>query len=155
MFSIRKLFGKEEKFFDLLEASAEEARSAAGCSPASSSQSPGRRAESVDDFVHSRAKTKRITSKSRKTLPTLCDALEQRRYEALAFAPLRIPKMSEKDRPNGSPSILAVAGGRSLASGRIAPARATMCVMVVSCVKGRENGPWIREANEKLPVCGR
>jgi len=29
MFSLRKLFGKEEKFFDLLEASAEEAKTSA------------------------------------------------------------------------------------------------------------------------------
>ena len=62
MFSIRKLFGKEEKFFDLLEASAEEARASTALlgrflQEHAANDWPNK----IDDFVHTRRKDKRIT----------------------------------------------------------------------------------------------
>ena len=58
MFSLQQLFGKGDKFFDLLEASAEEARSSvqALVRVIKSSTAP----PTLEDFVLSRRKEKRI-----------------------------------------------------------------------------------------------
>jgi uncharacterized protein len=98
MFSIRKLFGKEEKFFDLLEASAEEARaSAVQLTAYLQARTASGQPKSLDDFVQSRRKDKRITQQITEELcRTFVTPLEREDIEALAFALYRIPKMVEK-----------------------------------------------------------
>ena len=98
MFSIRKLFGKEEKFFDLLEASAEEARASTALlgrflQEHAAADWPNK----IDDFIHTRRKDKRITQQITEELcRTFVTPLEREDIEALAFALYRIPKMVEK-----------------------------------------------------------
>ena len=98
MVSIRKLFGKEEKFFDLLEASAEEARASTELLSRYLREHPGDGPPtSIDDFVHTRRKDKRITQQITEELcRTFVTPLEREDIEALAFALYRIPKMVEK-----------------------------------------------------------
>ncbi len=92
--SLRKLLGKDEKFFDLLEASAEEAK-------ASTAQlgrfllnieDPTKR-QGLSEFVLTRRKDKRITSEITEELcKTFVTPLEREDIEALSMALYRIPK---------------------------------------------------------------
>jgi uncharacterized protein Yka (UPF0111/DUF47 family) len=152
MFSIRKLFGKEEKFFDLLEASAEEAKISSGLL-ARFLQAKARAGElkSVDEFVHSRRKDKRITQQITEELcRTFVTPLEREDIEALAFALYRIPKMSEKIVER-----LAIYPGRLPAAGLLRQAELlqlaadNVAFMVGELRKGAKMDR-IREANEKL-----
>ncbi|HSH93656.1 MAG TPA: DUF47 family protein [Roseimicrobium sp.] len=95
MFSLSSLFGKGDKFYQLLEASAEEARSSMQSlvkiikNPA---QTP-----SIDDFVLSRRKEKKITEEiSEELVKTFVTELEREDIEALSHALYRIPKTAEK-----------------------------------------------------------
>ncbi len=96
--SLRKLLGKDEKFYDLLEASAEEAK-ASTTLLANYLQTIGDLAKrrNLDDFVLSRRKDKRITAQITEELcRTFVTPLEREDIEALSRALYRIPKGVEK-----------------------------------------------------------
>lgn len=95
MISLTRLLGKEDKFFDLLEASAEEARSSVQAL-IRASKSPGE-LRTLDEFVRSRRKDKRITEEISELLcRTFVTALEREDIEALSIALYKIPKTVEK-----------------------------------------------------------
>jgi len=60
MISLQKLFGKDEEFFDLLEASAEECRTS--IQALKRILANGSRPITMDDFIASRRKDKQITT---------------------------------------------------------------------------------------------
>lgn len=94
MFSIQKLFGKEDRFFDLLEASAEEARASV---QALAQLLQASRDGQLGPFVESRRKDKRITEQiSTELINTLVTMLEREDIEALSNALYKIPKTVEK-----------------------------------------------------------
>jgi uncharacterized protein Yka (UPF0111/DUF47 family) len=95
MFSLQKLLGKEDKFFDLLEASAEEARV--------SVQALVKLTKNPDqttllyDFIQSRRKEKQIRAQiSEAVYTTFVTALEREDIENLSHGLYRIPKTVEK-----------------------------------------------------------
>lgn len=95
MFSLQRLLGKEDKFFDLLEGSAKEA--------GSSIQSLMRflanpdQVRTLDEFVASRRKEKKINDEISEALcTTFVTALEREDIEALSVALYKIPKTVEK-----------------------------------------------------------
>src|SRR4029077_13868144 len=98
MFSIRKLLGQDEKFFDLLEASAQQADSSvhelvALLAKLEHGDSP----QSLEAFVHSRREDKRITQELTEQLcKTFITPLEREDIQALAAALYKIPKTVEK-----------------------------------------------------------
>jgi uncharacterized protein len=98
MFSIRKFLGHDEKFFDLLEASAQQADSSvhhlvALLGKLEHHDSPA----SLDEFVHSRRKDKEITQELTEQLcKTFITPLEREDIQALAAALYKIPKTVEK-----------------------------------------------------------
>lgn len=98
MFSIQKLLGHDEKFFDLLEASAEQADASvhhlvALLGKLEHHDSP----QSLDEFVHSRRKDKQITQELTEQLcKTFITPLEREDIQALAAALYKIPKTVEK-----------------------------------------------------------
>ena len=98
MFSIRKLLGHDEKFFDLLEASAQQADNSvhhlvALLGKLEHHDSPAR----LDEFVHSRRKDKEITQELTEQLcKTFITPLEREDIQALAAALYKIPKTVEK-----------------------------------------------------------
>ena len=95
MFSLQKLLGKEDKFFTLLEASAQEARNSvqALVKLSKSLDQP----VVLDEFVHSRRKDKQITADiSEAVYTTFITALEREDIEALSNALYKIPKTAEK-----------------------------------------------------------
>ena len=96
--SLRKLLGKDDKFYDLLEASAEEAKSSTTLLSnylKNIGDIAGR--QQLDEFVLSRRKDKRITSEITEELcRTFVTPLEREDIEALSRALYRIPKGVEK-----------------------------------------------------------
>ena len=95
MFSLQKLLGKEDKFFTLLEASAEEARASVQAlvklSKTLDNPPP------VEGFAYTRQKDKQITSEIRTAVyTTFITALEREDIEDLSNALYKIPKMIDK-----------------------------------------------------------
>lgn len=95
MVPLQKLLGKEDRFFDLLEASAEQA----GASAKALRQflkDPGP-ASSLEAFAESRRKGKAITAQINEALCTsFVSALEAEDIESLSASLYKIPKTAEK-----------------------------------------------------------
>src|SRR5262245_9129729 len=95
MFSLQKLLGKEDKFFSLLEASAQEARTSVQALVKLGQGSD--QAAVLDEFAHSRRKDKKITEEiSAAVYTTFVTALEREDIEALSNALYKIPKTADK-----------------------------------------------------------
>ena len=98
MFSIRRLLGHDEKFFDLLEASAQQADTSvhelvALLNKLEHNDSP----QSLEVFVHSRRKDKQITQElTEQLVKTFITPLEREDIQALAASLYKIPKTVEK-----------------------------------------------------------
>jgi len=95
MFSLQRLLGKEDKFFTLLEASAEEARTSvqALVKLSKSLDQP----VAMDEFSYLRHKDKQITSEiSAAVYSTFVTALEREDIEDLSNALYKIPKTIAK-----------------------------------------------------------
>src|ERR1041385_7037098 len=97
MFSTRQFFGHDEKFFDLLEASAQQADSSvhhlvALLGKLEHHEPP----QSLEEFVASRREDKRITQELTEQLcKTFITPLEREDIQALAAALYKIPKTVE------------------------------------------------------------
>lgn len=98
MISIFRLLGKDQKFYDLLEASADEALTSTKLLSSYLQRIESyRSATDLDDFIQSRRKDKRITSLITEELcKTFVTPLEREDIEALSLALYRIPKIVEK-----------------------------------------------------------
>lgn len=95
MFSLQKLLGKEDKFFDLLEASAEEARSSVQALIKFVGNPD--QLKTLDEFISSRRNEKRIAAEITEALcRTFVTALEREDIEALSSSLYKIPKTIEK-----------------------------------------------------------
>lgn len=99
MLSLKKLLGKDDKFFDLLEGGAEEARTSVVlfASYLKKIAAGGSSAVTLDEFIQTRRKEKRIRATMTEELSkTFVTPLEREDIEALSFALYRIPKQVEK-----------------------------------------------------------
>lgn len=95
MFSLQKLLGKDDKFFRLMEGSAEEARASIRSLAHMLKASHEKR--SLDGFVEARRKEKQITRELSEHLArTFVTPLEREDIQALANGLYKIPKMVEK-----------------------------------------------------------
>ena len=95
MFSLQQLFGKGDRFFELLEASAEEALTSVQLLVRLLNTSP--KPTTLDDFVFSRRKDKRLTEQiSEELVKTFVTCLEREDIETLSNALYKIPKTVEK-----------------------------------------------------------
>lgn len=95
MFSLQKLLGKQDLFFDLLEASAEEARTSVQALVKLNKQPD--QTSLLYEFIHSRRKEKQIHAKITEAVySTFVTALEREDIENLSYAIYRIPKTVEK-----------------------------------------------------------
>ncbi len=95
MFSLQKLLGKDDKFFDLLHASAEEGlHSVTALKRILTNHSV---TPTLDEFVASRRKDKAITNEiSELLVKTFVTSLEREDIEALSNVLYKIPKTIEK-----------------------------------------------------------
>lgn len=95
MISLQKIFGKTDVFYDLLEASAEEARTSVQALAKLINQPPADR--SMEALILSRQKDKKITQQIDEALcRTFVTDLEREDVEALSNALYKIPKIVEK-----------------------------------------------------------
>ena len=95
MFSLQQLLGKDDKFFRLMEGSAEEARASIQCL-VQLVKHPNQ-AHALDAFAEIRRKDKRITQQlSEHLCTTFVTPLEREDIEALSNALYKIPKTAEK-----------------------------------------------------------
>jgi uncharacterized protein Yka (UPF0111/DUF47 family) len=95
MFSLQTIFGKGDKFYGLLEASADAARQSARALIALLKQKTP--SPSLDEFRTARRREKQIMSEiSAELVNTFVTALEREDIEALSAALYRIPKTVEK-----------------------------------------------------------
>lgn len=95
MFSLQKFFGKDQEFFDLLEASAKECRASVQALQRviASGQGPF----TLDEFAASRRKEKQINTQITELLSRLSvTAMEPEDIEALSNSLYKIPKTVEK-----------------------------------------------------------
>jgi uncharacterized protein Yka (UPF0111/DUF47 family) len=94
MFSLQRLLGKEDKFFDLLQASAQESKTSV-MALVSLIENPTN--AELEKFAASRRKEKQITTQISDALcTTFITAFEREDIEALSQALYRIPKTVEK-----------------------------------------------------------
>ena len=97
MISLKKLLGKEEKFYDLLEASADEAKLSAAVLAKILTEDGSTPASSIHDIIQTRRKDKRITQQITEELcKTFVTPFEREDIESLSIALYRIPKTVEK-----------------------------------------------------------
>jgi uncharacterized protein Yka (UPF0111/DUF47 family) len=95
MISLQKFFGKDDKFFDLLEASAQEARHSVEVLTKILSQPD--KAPRLEDFHASKEADKKITEKINEAIiTTFVSQLEKDDIEVLSAALYKIPKTVEK-----------------------------------------------------------
>jgi uncharacterized protein len=149
MFSIQKFFSQDSKFFDLLEASADEtlelSRLLIELLKDRSHPRP------LDEFAHARGKDKRLTDQiSLELVNTFVTGLEREDIEMLSFALYRICKTIEKfaERFNLAPQRLADV---DFTQQIVLMERATETVS--SMVRQLRKAPsleTIREMNEKM-----
>ena len=95
MFSLQKLLGKEDKFFNLLEASAEEARNSVKAL-IKLAKNPAQ-TELANEYIQARRNEKQIRDQITEAVyTTFVTALEREDIETLSHVLYRIPKTVEK-----------------------------------------------------------
>ena len=151
MFSLQRLLGKEDKFFDLLEASAQESRTSVQAL-INFMRNPDA-LKTLDEFVVSRRKEKKINDEISEALcTTFVTALEREDIEALSVALYKIPKTMEKI---GERILLAPHLFKGIDLTRqvsmLEKATATLVTMIQELRKG-VNLEKIRTHNEQLQV---
>jgi uncharacterized protein len=155
MLSLKKLLGKDDKFFDLLEAGAEEAKTSVDLFSAyikKVAAAGGAGEGALDDFIQTRRKEKRIRSLVLEELSkTFVTPLEREDIEALSFALYRIPKQLEKivERLSIYPGRVPHSAFQRQAELMSQAAEAVM-FMVKQLRNGATNIGKIREANDRL-----
>jgi uncharacterized protein len=153
MLSLKKLLGKDDKFFDLLEAGAEEAKASVNLFSvylkklADSNGAHG----TLDDFVQTRRKEKRIRYMMTEELSkTFVTPLEREDIEALSFALYRIPKQVEKivERLSIYPGRVPHSAFQRQAE--LMSQAAEAVAFMVKQLRGGTHIEKIREANDRL-----
>ena len=95
MFSLQKIFGNDDRFFKLMEGSAEEARASIQCLVKLVKHPE--RGDALEAFAEIRRKDKRLTQELTEHLcTTFVTPLEREDIEALSSALYKIPKTAEK-----------------------------------------------------------
>jgi hypothetical protein len=152
MFSLKKLLGKDDRFFDLLESAAEEARASVELfSRYLQSLAVGGTPPNVDDFIHTRRKEKRIRHEMTAALSrTFVTPIDREDLEELSFALYRIPKQVEKivERISICPYPIADGGFRRQAELMLQAADSV--AFMVKQLRDGANATKIGAANDRL-----
>lgn len=152
MFSLKKLLGKDEKFFDLLEAGADEAKASVTLLADFLHQlEAGGPPENLDEFILTRRKEKRIRHLMVEELSkTFITPLEREDIEALSLALYRIPKAVEKivERLSIYPGRVPQAAFQRQAE--LLKVSAEAVAFMVGQLRGGTKIERVREANSRL-----
>jgi uncharacterized protein Yka (UPF0111/DUF47 family) len=151
MFSLQRLLGREDKFFELLEASADESRHSVQAL-INFVKNP-KEIRSLDEFILSRRNEKRIANEISEALcTTFVTALEREDIEALSVALYKIPKTVEKigERILLAPHLLE---GIDLSRQVVLLDKATDIVRkMIAELRGGVHLEGIRKLNDQLQV---
>ena len=149
MFSLQRLLGHEDKFFDLLEAGAEEARTSVQAL-VKLTRNPDQTTV-LYEFIEPRRKEKQIRSQlSEAVYTTFVTALEREDIESLSYSIYRIPKTVEKFAQHLALAPHLVKGGDfSRQVNLLEPAANTVCEMIHSLRTGAHLDE-IKALNDKL-----
>jgi len=149
MFSLQKMLGQGDKFFTLLEASAEEARtSVQGLVKFAKGLDE---AVSLDHFTYSRRKDKQITKEiTAAVYATFITAIEREDIEALSGALYKIPKTVEKfiERALLTPQF--VQGVDFSRQAGLLGQATDLVLNLVRSLRGGVNLELVKELNDKL-----
>jgi uncharacterized protein len=153
MLSLKKLLGKDDKFFDLLEAGADEAKNSVDLFSTFLKKvaAGGAVGSPLDEFIKTRRKEKQIRRTMTEELSkTFVTPLEREDIEALSFALYRIPKQVEKivERLSIYPGRVPQSAFQRQAELMLQAAEAV--VFMVKQLRGGTNIEKIREANDRL-----
>jgi len=151
MFSIQALFGKGQRFHELLEASANEAHESVNQLIAQLNSTATEK--SLDDLVLTRRKEKRIAERiSEELVSTFITDLEREDIEALSHALYKIPKSVEKfaERYNAAAGqVQEFNFGPQVA---LLEKATGVVVEMVRRLRDLKHLNWIKEQNERLQV---
>jgi uncharacterized protein Yka (UPF0111/DUF47 family) len=153
MLSLKKLLGKDDKFFDLLEAGAEEAKTSVDLFSSFLKKIADGKVppSSLDDFIQTRRKEKRIRHLMMEELSkTFVTPLEREDIEALSFALYRIPKQVEKIVERLSIYPGRVPQEAFLRQAELMSLAAEAVVFMVKQLRGGTTIEKIRSASERL-----
>jgi uncharacterized protein Yka (UPF0111/DUF47 family) len=152
MLSLKKLLGKDDKFFDLLEAGADEAKLSVDLfSSYLRALGEGGSPAKLDEFIQTRRKEKRIRQELIEALSkTFVTPLEREDIEALSFALYRIPKTVEKIVERLSIYPGRVPHATFQRQGELMLQAAEAVAFMVKQLRGGTRIEKIREANERL-----
>ena len=149
MKALRKLLGYDDKFFDLLEASALEAQGSVTLL-AALVKSPDR-VPTLDDFILTRRKDKQITEEITEALcKTFVTPLEREDIEALSFALYKIPKTVEKFSEKFVLCNAQVQGVHFQEQLRILETAAGVLLVMVRNLRTRTHLEKMKDLNEQL-----
>jgi uncharacterized protein len=151
MFSLQRLLGKEDKFFGLLEQSAEQARSSVQTLVRMSKALD--RHELVEDAAALRRRDKEITREiSAAVYSTFITALEREDIEALSNALYKIPKTVEKFGERVRLAPRHVDGVDFSHQINLLEQATELVVQLVKSLRGGNNLERVKELNDKLQV---
>jgi hypothetical protein len=149
MFSLQKVLGNDEHFFELMEGSAEEARASIQCLVRLLKHPE--KGQSLDPFAEIRRKDKRITQQlSEHLCKTFITPLEREDIEALSNALYKIPKTAEKF---GERYLLApkhLAGWSPSRQLEMLEKAADTVVLLVQELRGGVNLEKVKKQNDQL-----
>jgi uncharacterized protein Yka (UPF0111/DUF47 family) len=152
MFSLKRLLGRDDQFFDLLDAGAEEARASVGFfSRYLQTIAAGGSASNLDELILTRRKEKRIRQALIEALSrTFVTPIDREDIEALSFALYRIPKQVEKivERISIYPGRVPQAAFARQAE--LMQQAAEVVDFMVKQLRHGSNLERIREANDRL-----
>jgi uncharacterized protein len=136
MFSLQRLLSRDDKFYDLMEGSAREARAAIDSIVTLLRTAPGKR--SLDSFSDARREEKRLAVElSEELCRTFVTPLEREDIETLSHALYKIPKTAEKF---GERFLLAGEATRGLDFSRHAELLERAAVLLEPMVKELRSG---------------
>jgi uncharacterized protein Yka (UPF0111/DUF47 family) len=152
MFSLKKLLGKDDRFFDLLEAGADEAEASVHVFRRYLEKiAAGAPAPSLDELVYARRKEKRIRSEMTEALGrTFVTPFDREDIEALSFALYRIPKQMEKIVERISIMPGPFPAERFSRQAELLDQAVEAVVFMVKQLRHGANLAQIREANDRL-----
>ncbi len=149
MFSLQKLLGKEDKFFTLLEASAEEARASVQTLVKLSGDLAG--PNPTHDLAYVRRKDKQITQEITEAVyTTFITAIEREDIQALSNALYKIPKTVEKFTERALMAPHFVQGVDFSKQIGLLQEATDILLALIKSLRNAINLPHIKELNDKL-----
>ncbi|HOW64682.1 MAG TPA: DUF47 family protein [Candidatus Paceibacterota bacterium] len=149
MISLQRLFGKDTRFFDLLEASAEEARQAAQALIDLLEAPEG--SWSLDEFILRRQKEKRLNEEITVLLcKTFVTPLEREDIEALSSVLYKIPKTIEKFGERLLVSRTSLKGSEFMRQARLLENATESVALMVKQLRRPPPLEKVKELNDRL-----